>query len=230
MKKLLKRIIVSILDRIIWGGLRSPEAFLNKLRSSGVKIGEGTVFFDPRSTIVDCQNPKLITIGNNVKITAGCRILTHDYSWCVPGYIYGDVLGALGTVDIGDNVFVGMNTIILRNTVIGDNVIIGSGSVVSGIVESDSVYVGVPAKKIMSMEDFYNKRKNKIEFDIRNVLERIDVNNDAEVWTYLREYACFFQDAPEELKKRQMMATGNYQKCEEYYKLEPPMFRLDDFK
>ena len=40
---------------------------------------------------------------------------------------------------------------------IGDNVIIGAGSVVSGKVESNSVYAGNPAKKICSLEEHKNK-------------------------------------------------------------------------
>lgn len=53
--------------------------------------------------------------------------------------------------------FIGMRSIILQGTNIGDNVIIGAGSVVSGRVESNSVYAGNPAKKICSLEDHKNK-------------------------------------------------------------------------
>ena len=58
---------------------------------------------------------------------------------------------------IGNNVFIGMRSIILQGTNIGDNVIIGAGSVVSGKVESNSVYAGNPAKKICSLEEHKNK-------------------------------------------------------------------------
>lgn len=40
---------------------------------------------------------------------------------------------------------------------IGDNVIIGAGSVVSGKIESNSVYAGNPAKRICSLEEHYQK-------------------------------------------------------------------------
>ena len=53
--------------------------------------------------------------------------------------------------------FIGMRSIILQGTNIGDNVIIGAGSVVSGKVESNSVYAGNPAKKICSLEEHKNK-------------------------------------------------------------------------
>ena len=53
--------------------------------------------------------------------------------------------------------FIGMRSIILQGANIGDNVIIGAGSVVSGKVESNSVYAGNPAKKICSLEEHKNK-------------------------------------------------------------------------
>lgn len=47
-----------------------------------------------------------------------------------------------------------MHSIVLKGTNIGDNVIIGAGSVVRGNIESNSVYAGVPAKRISSIDDF----------------------------------------------------------------------------
>lgn len=57
-----------------------------------------------------------------------------------------------------DNVFIGSNSVILYNTRIGPNVIIGSGSVVTTDCEPNSVYAGVPAKKIGAFDDFVKKR------------------------------------------------------------------------
>ena len=71
----------------------------------------------------------------------------------------GGILGASGNVTIGDNVFIGMNAIITRNVTIGDNVIIGVGSIVTKDCESGYVYAGNPAHKIMSIDQFYDKRK-----------------------------------------------------------------------
>lgn len=44
---------------------------------------------------------------------------------------------------------------------IEDNVIIGAHSVVSGLVERNSVYAGNPAKRIMSIENYIEKRRAK---------------------------------------------------------------------
>lgn len=61
---------------------------------------------------------------------------------------------------IGNNVFIGMGAIILMGANIGDNVIIGAGAVVSGKVESNSVYAGNPAVRVCSLEEHYNNNKN----------------------------------------------------------------------
>lgn len=71
------------------------------------------------------------------------------------------MFGASGTVKIGNNVFIGMNSIVTCNVEIGENVIIGAGSVVTKNCESNSVYAGVPAKRIMGINDFLENRKAK---------------------------------------------------------------------
>ena len=50
------------------------------------------------------------------------------------------------TIEIGDNVFIGMNSIILMGSHIGNNVIIGAGSVVSGNIPDNSVVGGGPSQ------------------------------------------------------------------------------------
>ena len=44
---------------------------------------------------------------------------------------------------------------------IGDNVIIGAGSVVSGTIPDNTVAAGVPAKVICTLDEYYEKRKNR---------------------------------------------------------------------
>lgn len=70
---------------------------------------------------------------------------------------YGKMLPGQRRTKIGSNVFIGLNSIVLSGAHIGDNVIIGAGSVVSGEVYADSVYAGNPARKIMTIEDYYHK-------------------------------------------------------------------------
>lgn len=132
-----------------------------------LNVTEQDVIYDP----MDEQYPWMISIGNHVRITEGVKILTHDYSWSVLKNYRGGVFGASGIVEIGDNVFIGMNAIIERNVKIGNNVVIGAGSIVTKDCEENSVYAGVPAKRIMNIDEFLMKRRDK-QLDEAKLLAR----------------------------------------------------------
>ena len=151
--------IKQIVKNIVWGHKASSDKYIKYLRKVGIEIGEDVMIYAPTKTFIDVQYPWMISIGSHVRITEGVKILTHDYSWSVLKNMTGEILGASGKVKIGNNVFIGMNTIITRNVEIGNNVIIGAGSVVTSNCIDNSLYVGVPAKRIMSLDDYYQKRK-----------------------------------------------------------------------
>lgn len=159
--------ISSLIKKIIFGYSNSAE-FIKYLRKKGVTIGEGVVFYSPFRTNIDLTRPYGITIGNNVQITKGVTILTHGYDWSVIKYLKGEVLGSFGKVTIGNNVFIGTNSTILKGVNIGDNVIIGANSLVNKNCESNYVYAGNPAKKIMSLENYY---KNIIDRQLNECIE-----------------------------------------------------------
>ena len=56
---------------------------LNILKKQGVKIGEDCIIYAPNKTLIDCQYPWMITIGDHVRITQGVMMITHDFSWSV---------------------------------------------------------------------------------------------------------------------------------------------------
>ena len=153
----------------------SSEDYLNYLRQRGAKIGSDVHLYSSTRTLIDPTNPCLLTIGDHVRITEGVIILTHDYSWSVlkcctdERVTPGSVLGAQSPVEIGSNVFIGMNTIITRGTTIGDNVVIGAGSVVTHDCPSGGVYAGNPAKRIMSIGEYFQKRKS-LQFEEAKIL------------------------------------------------------------
>ena len=60
-------------------------------------------------------------------------------------------------IKIGDNVYIGTGCIILPGVTIGDNVIIGAGSIVTKDCKSNSVYAGIPARYIKSLEEYREK-------------------------------------------------------------------------
>ena len=158
--------ILGKINSLLLGCRRASAPFVEYLRKQGIAIGEDVTFHDPASTVVDVQNPQLITIGDHVNITRGVVILTHDYSWSVlkakpeqADYPTGGIFGACGHVTIGNNVFIGVNAVITRGVTIGDNVIIGAGSVVTKDCPSNGVYAGAPAKRVMNLETYYEKRR-----------------------------------------------------------------------
>lgn len=138
--------------------LVNNEGYLKYLRSKGVTIGEDVTFHCPKVTNVDITDPHLLTIGNHVNLTGPITILTHDYGWSVIKGKTGEILGNEKHVTIGNNVFVGWGATILCGTTIEDNVVIGAHAVVSGHVEHDSVWGGVPARRICSLERYREKR------------------------------------------------------------------------
>lgn len=140
---------------------RNSESYIKFLRKKGCIIGVRTVIFNPQNTIIDRTRPSLITIGDDVKITDGVTILTHGYDWSVLSGVYHEMIGSSGRVTIGNNVFIGMKSTIVKGVTIGNNVIIGANSLVNKDVQDNSVYAGNPAKFIMSVDDYYRKRKSE---------------------------------------------------------------------
>ena len=155
---------MSLKDRIkilVFGHRATSDSYIKYLKKIGVKIGKDVVLFRPMNTTIDTQNPHLLKIGNHVMITGPVTILTHDYSWSVLKRKYGMILENQQQTILEDNIFVGWGATILAGSYIGSNTIIGAGSVVSGKLEGNAVYAGSPAHKIMSIDDYYKKRKEK---------------------------------------------------------------------
>ena len=151
--------IVKQLKKLVIGHKVDSKSFIEFLRKKGVKVGKGVEIFRPFNTNIDTQNPHLLSIGDYVMMTGPVTILTHDYSWSVLKRKYGCVYGKQRKTQIGNNIFIGWGATILPGTKIGDNVIIGANSVVSGTVESNSVYAGNPAKKLLTIDEFFERRK-----------------------------------------------------------------------
>jgi len=103
--------------------------------------------------------PSLVSIGNNCYFNEYFTILTHDYVSKVFIQSGREFLPSSGRVRIGNNVSTGANVTILKGVTIGDNVFIGANSTVTKDIPSNSIAVGQPCRVIMSLEDYYQKRK-----------------------------------------------------------------------
>lgn len=172
------------------------DSYIDYLKNLGVKIGKGVEIYRPFNTTIDIQNPHMLRIGNNVQMTGPVTILTHDYSWSVIKAVYGEILGNQ------------------QETVIGDNVIIGANAVASGNVDSNSVYAGNPARKIMSLEEFKNKRmKSQLDEAVKYVLSYEERFGKYPEESKLDEYFFLFKQNGHDLIpefERKMNLMGNY--------------------
>jgi acetyltransferase-like isoleucine patch superfamily enzyme len=95
-------------------------------------------------TIIDASGG--LNIGNNVTISAGVHIYTHDN-------IKQTLLGKnteieLESVSIGNNSYIGPNSIITKGNTIGNHCVIGTNSFVKKSFSDNSIIAGNPAKKI----------------------------------------------------------------------------------
>ena len=139
---------------------RTAKGYEQWLRKQGVVIGKNLRLFNHNSIRFDITTPGLITVGDNVSITADVSILTHDFCSSVFREKYHDYLPGRSKVIIGNNVYIGQKAIILRGVTIGDNVIIAAGAIVTKDVPSDSVVAGVPARVVCTLDEYYQKRKS----------------------------------------------------------------------
>lgn len=102
--------------------------------------------------------PKLIKLHNNIMIAAGVRFITHDASYTVLRKLgIGLFPEKVGCIEIMDNVYIGYNATIMNNVKIGRNVIVGANTTVTKDLEENGVYVGTPARKISSFDEYVRK-------------------------------------------------------------------------
>lgn len=143
------RIVKTLYDYIlffVFGSVRFA-------RTKGVAIGNNCRVYIKNWG----SEPFLVELGNDVTITSGVKFITHDGSTCLIKNSDNYRYQKYGKIIVGNNVFIGVNTILLPGVSVGSNVIIGAGSLVNKNLESNYVYAGVPAKKIMSFTDYHKK-------------------------------------------------------------------------
>ena len=132
------------------------------LRKRGLKIGRGCEIY---SNITWGSEPYLISIGDNVRITSGCKFVTHDGGiWTLRKMKLLEKADIFGRINIGNNVHIGLNTIIMPGVTIGNNCIIGCGAVVTKNIQDNTVAVGVPARPIKSIEEYYQKAEKICDY------------------------------------------------------------------
>lgn len=103
-------------------------------------IGKGSIIL-PTAYVGPNSNVGVCSI-----IWNGCNV-SHDDT--IGSFSYLSPCSAIaGGVRIGSYTFFGINCTIKNDVTIGDNCLVGASSYVNSNTEDDSVYVGVPARKI----------------------------------------------------------------------------------
>lgn len=150
------------------------------MRKRGIIIGEGCRMF----TQIGSLEPTLISIGDNVTVSADVSFCTHDNA--IIKAIEGKT-DVVGKISIGNDCFIGMRSIIMYGVTLGDNCIVGAGSVVTRSFPPHTVLAGNPAKAICTTEEYAEKYKDfAIDFKKIPMSERPE----------------FFEEHPELLVKR----------------------------
>ena len=128
---------------------RDPVGFARKI---GVQVGEKCRLLNTNARTFGSE-PYLIKIGNHVTVTSGVRFINHDGGMWVFREQEPDI-ELFGTIEVGNNVFIGMDTLILPGVKIGDNCVIGAGSIVTRNIDSNKVALGSPARPIKTFEEY----------------------------------------------------------------------------
>ena len=153
-------------------GATSLRIMLHKLR--GVKIGKNV--FIGYDTIIETACPYWVSIGNNVEINMGTKIMAHFRNISTNAK---EKNSDFASVIIEDDVFIGIGVIILPNVKIGRGSVITAGSVVTKNIPPMTLVQGNPAQFIatcgvpltgpVSYNTFLKKLKPyKINRDNRN--------------------------------------------------------------
>ena len=112
------------------------------MKLSGTKFKNVNSVFIGANVSIDTHYPHFLSIGKNVQITQGVKILCHSVDLQSENFREHFCL----KVEIGNNVFIGVNSIISPGVKISDNIVIASGSVVIDDCEKEGIYAGIPAK------------------------------------------------------------------------------------
>jgi acetyltransferase-like isoleucine patch superfamily enzyme len=149
MIKKIKFIVTALYHRVI-----SKEKLA---RIRGVEFGKECHFM----TRSWGGEPYLIKMGDYVRTASGVKFITHDGAVGVIRRFYEEHrnIDLMSPIIIGNNVFIGMDSILLPGVKVEDNVIIGAKSVVRGHLKANSVYAGIPAKYICTLDEYIEKNR-----------------------------------------------------------------------
>lgn len=140
------RVIRKIIELV-----RRRSNMVEYCRSIGVKVGNECVI---KNDVAFGTEPYLVTLGDHVHLTGGVRFVTHDGGVWVFRAKHSD-WDLVSPVLVEDNVYIGIKTIVMPGVTIGKNSVIGAGAIVTRDIPPNSVAVGVPARVIKTVDEYY---------------------------------------------------------------------------
>ncbi len=150
----IKRILKIAL--LTFSRVQMPGHFRGKLlKLAGVNIPDTTGVSIGEGVLIDRLHPENITIGNHVRITMNCTILTHYFDTSFPKIRFNH-----GKVSIGNWCFLGTGVIICAPVSIGEYSIVGAGAIVTKNIPPYEIWGGNPAKFI-KVRPGYEKEHNE---------------------------------------------------------------------
>lgn len=164
-----KRICLQIKMFMIRDGWKKAE-YLKKNKIFHY-IGENCYY----ASVYLPAEPEMISLHDNVVISAGVRFVTHSVAHVVFNNEEktNKYVCRFGKIEVLNNVYIGADAIIQFDVTINSNVIVGAGAVVTKNIPTNSVVVGIPAKVIST----YDESKKKASM-YSKMFEHEDVTGD----------------------------------------------------
>lgn len=162
-----------LLEKIekLWVNIIHPtyEGKRKFLIKQGAKIGPGTRLICLTGAFG--SEPYLVECGSDCLFTWDTHFITHDGGIKVLNslgkFSSGDTtirMDKVAPIKIGNNVYVGIGAYIMPGVTIGNNVIVAAGAIVTKDVKDNTVVGGIPARTISTIEQYYERVKNRVEF------------------------------------------------------------------
>jgi acetyltransferase-like isoleucine patch superfamily enzyme len=102
--------------------------------------------------------PYLISIGRHVTVSTGVTFINHDGgTWVFREEPRYRRVIKYGRIVIHDNCFIGLGATIMPGVTIGPNAVVAARSVVTGDVPPNTVVGGIPARVLMTVEEYAEK-------------------------------------------------------------------------
>jgi acetyltransferase-like isoleucine patch superfamily enzyme len=118
----------------------------------GVRIGGAVTIYGSSYSMFSAE-PYLVSLGDNVFISAGAMFICHDGGVLPFRKIVPD-LDLAAPIVVGSNVFIGTKAAILKGVTIGDDCIVGAFAVVTKDVPSGSIVAGNPARLVKTTAEY----------------------------------------------------------------------------